>query len=169
MSSKSEYIKQETVTGVVPMLKRDRQYSFIDLFLSTSGFAIATWCYTQGGLCCPVSVIHADADQYFLFQYRLGACGVSAGHICGQVRHRSLDLARSVLGKKGVAVFSIIISVANFGWYAVAAGLFSSSMINLADKFGLVLDKGIWGPILGCLCVVLGTLIALAGPSVIKW
>ena len=44
----SDYIAQETVTGVVPMLKKDRQYSFLDLFLSTSGFAIATWCYAQG-------------------------------------------------------------------------------------------------------------------------
>lgn len=48
MSRNNDYIKQETVTGIVPMLKGDRQYSFLDLFLSTSGFAIATWCYTQG-------------------------------------------------------------------------------------------------------------------------
>ena len=46
--SKNDYITQETITGVVPMLKGDRQYGFLDLFLSTSGFAIATWCYTQG-------------------------------------------------------------------------------------------------------------------------
>ncbi len=169
MSSKSEYIKQETVTGVVPMLKRDRQYSFIDLFLSTSGFAIATWCYTQG----------AYVAQYLsftqmlinIFCFNIAWVLVECLPVIFAVRY-GIDLwiwLRSVLGKKGVAVFSIIISVANFGWYAVAAGLFSSSMINLADKFGLVLDKGIWGPILGCLCVVLGTLIALAGPSVIKW
>ena len=44
----SDYIVQETITGVVPVLSNERQYSFIDLFLSTSGFAIATWCYTQG-------------------------------------------------------------------------------------------------------------------------
>ena len=36
------YIRQETVTGTVPMLARDRQYSFWDLFLATSGFSIAT-------------------------------------------------------------------------------------------------------------------------------
>ena len=48
MGKHSDYIRQETVTGVVPMMKGDRQYSFLDLFLSTSGFAIATWCYTQG-------------------------------------------------------------------------------------------------------------------------
>ena len=47
MSRNNDYIKQETVTGIVPMLKGDRQYSFLDLFLSTSGFAIATWCYTH--------------------------------------------------------------------------------------------------------------------------
>ena len=44
----NDYIQQETITGVVPMTNGDRQYSFWDLFLSTSGFAIATWCYTQG-------------------------------------------------------------------------------------------------------------------------
>ena len=44
----NNYIERETITGVVPVLTNERQYSFIDLFLSTSGFAIATWCYTQG-------------------------------------------------------------------------------------------------------------------------
>ena len=48
MTDKEVYIRQETVTGVVPMLKGDRQYSFWDLLLSASGFAIATGCYTQG-------------------------------------------------------------------------------------------------------------------------
>ncbi|EGL38808.1 hypothetical protein HMPREF9126_0770 [Parvimonas sp. oral taxon 110 str. F0139] len=48
MSGKLNYIQQETVTGVVPMMNYERKYSFLDLFLTTSGFAIATWCYTQG-------------------------------------------------------------------------------------------------------------------------
>ena len=32
MSKNADYIKRETITGVVPMLKGDRQYSFWDLF-----------------------------------------------------------------------------------------------------------------------------------------
>ena len=48
MSKMNDFIQQETITGIVPMTNKDRQYSFWDLFLSTSGFAIATWCYTQG-------------------------------------------------------------------------------------------------------------------------
>lgn len=169
MTNKENYIRQETVTGVVPMLKKDRQYSFLDLFLSTSGFAIATWCYTQG----------AYVAQYLSFSRML--INIFCFNIvwvlieCLPVIFASrygIDLwiwLRSVLGKKGVAILSTVISVANFGWYAVAAGLFSSSMINLAGKFGIMLDKNLWGPILGCLCVVLGTLIALGGPNVIKW
>lgn len=32
MTDRESYIRQETVTGVVPMLKGDRQYSFLDLY-----------------------------------------------------------------------------------------------------------------------------------------
>lgn len=165
----SDYIKQETVTGVVPMLKSDRQYSFWDLFLSTSGFAIATWCYTQG----------AYVAQYLgfkqmlinIFCFNIIWVFVECLPVLFAVRY-GIDLwiwLKSVLGSKGVAILATVISLANFGWYAVAAGLFSSSMISLAGNFGIVLNKAIWGPVLGTLCVVLGTLIALGGPEVIKW
>ena len=169
MTDKESYIRQETVTGVVPMLKGDRQYSFWDLFLSTSGFAIATWCYTQG----------AYVAQYLsfgrmlinIFCFNIVWVFIECLPVIFATRY-GIDLwiwLRSVLGRRGVALLSTIISVANFGWYAVAASLFSSSMINLAAKFGLVLNAAVWNPILGCLCVVLGTLIALGGPNVIKW
>ena len=57
MSKMNDFIQQETITGIVPMTNKDRQYSFWDLFLSTSGFDIATWCYTKG----------ANVDQYLNF------------------------------------------------------------------------------------------------------
>ena len=37
--------------------------------------------------------------------------------------------------KKELQILSTVISFANFGWYAVAANLFASSMINLVIKF----------------------------------
>lgn len=169
MSAKAEYIKQETVTGVVPMLAKDRKYSFMDLFLSTSGFAIATWCYTQG----------AYVAQFLGFKqmlinilcFNIIWVFIECIPVLFAVRY-GIDLwiwLRSVLGQKGVAILSTVISLANFGWYAVAANLFASSMINLVGNFGLVLNPTIWEPVLGTLCVVLGTLIALGGPEVIKW
>ena len=164
-----DYIKQETVTGAVPMLNKERQYSFIDLFLTTSGFAIATWCYTQG----------AYVAQYLgfkqmlinIFCFNIVWVLISCLPVLFAVRY-GIDLwiwLRSVLGIKGVAILAVVISLANFGWYAVDANLFASSMINLVNGFGLALDANIWKPILGVGCVVLGTLIALGGPEVIKW
>ena len=165
MTDRESYIRQETVTGVVPMLKGDRQYSFLDLFLSTSGFAIATWCYTQGAYVA--QYLSFSRMLINIFCFNIVWVFIECLPVIFATRY-GIDLwiwLRSVLGRRGVAVLSTIISVANFGWYAVAASLFSSSMINLAAKFGLVLNAAVWSPVLGCLCVVLGTLIALGGPN----
>ena len=164
-----DYIKQETVTGTVPMLSRERQYGFWDLFLTTSGFSIATWCYTQG----------AYVAQYLsftqmlinIFCFNIVWVLIECIPVFFSVRY-GIDLwvwLRSVLGIKGVAVLATVISMANFGWYAVDSQLFASSMINLFGGFGVTLDPTLWKPVLGVLCVILGTLIALGGPDVIKW
>lgn len=163
------YIERETITGVVPVLSSERKYSFMDLFLSTSGFAIATWCYTQGAYVA--QFLGFKQMLINIFAFNLIWVLVSCLPIFFAVRY-GIDLwiwLRAVLGNKGVAILSIVISLANFGWYAVAANLFSSSMINLMKNFGIVLNEDLWNPILGVLCVVLGTLIAIGGPEVIKW
>lgn len=169
MAREADYIKQETVTGVVPMLRGDRQYSFWDLFLATSGFSIATWCYTQG----------AYVAQYLsftqmlinIFCFNLIWISIECIPVLFATRY-GIDLwvwLRSVLGQKGVAVFATVISLANFGWYAVDSQLFASSMINLMGAFGVAMNATFWKPVLGVGCVIVGTLIALGGPEVIKW
>lgn len=168
-SRHDDYIRQETVTGVVPMLGKDRQYSFLDLFLSTSGFAIATWCYTQGAYVAQYLSFRQMLINIFCFN--IVWVLIECIPVIFGVRY-GIDLwvwLRSVLGIKGVAIFATVISLANFGWYAVDAQLFASSMINLFAGFGVTLDPDFWKPVLGVLCVVLGTLIALGGPDVIKW
>ena len=168
MTSMNDYIQQETVTGVVPMTNGDRQYSFWDLFLSTSGFAIATWCYTQGAYVA--QYLSFNQMLINIFSFNIIWVFIECLPVLFAVRY-GIDLwiwLRSVLGQKGVALLSTVISLANFGWYAVTANLFANSMIHLANNFGLVLDKAIWAPILGTVCVLLGTLIALSGPEAIK-
>ena len=165
----NDFIQQETITGIVPMTSKDRQYSFWDLFLSTSGFAIATWCYTQGAYVAQYLTFSQMLIN--IFSFNIIWVFIECLPVLFAVRY-GIDLwiwLRAVLGKRGVALLSTTISLANFGWYAVAANLFASSMIHLANSFGLGLDKGLWAPILGTLCVLLGTLIALGGPEVIKW
>ena len=168
MSKMNDFIQQETITGIVPMTNKDRQYSFWDLFLSTSGFAIATWCYTQGAYVAQYLTFSQMLIN--IFSFNIIWVFIECLPVLFAVRY-GIDLwiwLRAVLGKRGVALLSTVISLANFGWYAVTANLFASSMIHLANNFGLGLEKGIWAPILGTLCVFLGTLIALGGPEVIK-
>ena len=165
----ADYIRQETITGVVPMLTRDRQYSFLDLFLSTSGFAIATWCYTQGAYVAQYLSFRQMLINIFCFN--IVFVFIECLPVLFAVRY-GIDLwvwLRSVLGIKGVAVLATVISLANFGWYAVDSQLFASSMINLFGYFNVSLNPVIWKPVLGVACVLLGTLIALGGPDVIKW
>ena len=169
MSKMNDYIQQEAITGIVPMTNKERQYSFWDLFLSTSGFAIATWCYTQGAYVAQYLTFNQMLIN--IFSFNIIWVFIECLPILFAVKY-GIDLwiwLRAVLGKRGVALLSTIISLANFGWYAVAANLFASSMIHLANNFGLGLEKGVWAPILGTFCVLIGTFIALGGPEVIKW
>lgn len=169
MWQEKDYVKQETITGAVPMLRGERQYSFWDLFLSTSGFAIATWCYTQGAYVAQYLSFRQMLINIFCFN--IVWVLIECIPVLFAVRY-GIDLwiwLRSVLGIKGVAILATVISLANFGWYAVDSNLFASSMINLVAGFGVQLDPSLWKPLLGVLCVILGTLIALGGPEVIKW
>ncbi len=168
-TSYNDYIKQETVTGAVPMLSKERHYGFWDLFLTTSGFSIATWCYTQGAYVAQYLTFKQMLINIFCFN--IVWIFIECLPVLFAVRY-GIDLwvwLRSVLGIKGVAILATVISMANFGWYAVDSQLFASSMINLFAGFGVMLNPTIWKPVLGVLCVILGTLIALGGPEVIKW
>ena len=165
----AEYIRQETITGTVPMVAKDRQYSFWDLFLTTSGFSIATWCYTQGAYVAQYLSFRQMLINIFCFNIIWVL--IECIPVFFSVRY-GIDLwiwLRSVLGRKGVAILATVISMANLGRYAVDSQLFASSMINLLGAFGISMNAVIWKPILGVLCVILGTLIALGGPEVIKW
>ena len=151
------------------MTSKDRQYSFWDLFLATSGFSIATWCYTQGAYVAQYLSFKQMLINIFCFN--IVWVLIECIPVLFAVRY-GIDLwvwLRSVLGIRGVAILATVISMANFGWYAVDSQLFASSMINLLGAFGLVLNPVIWKPVLGVLCVILGTMIALGGPDVIKW
>lgn len=167
--SNAEYIRRETVTGTVPMLSKERQYGFWDLFLTTSGFSIATWCYTQGAYVAQYLTFKQMLINIFCFN--IVWLLIECLPVFFAVRY-GIDLwvwLRSVLGIKGVAILATVISMANFGWYAVDSQLFATSMINLFAGFGITLPPDFWKPVLGVLCVILGTLIALGGPDVIKW
>lgn len=163
-----EYVEQETIFGIVPVKKSERTYNFWDLFLVTSGFAIATWCYSQGAL----SASYLDFWQTFIVTFAVGGVFliIECLPVIFAVRY-GVDLwvyLRAVLGNNGVKIFATAVILGNWFWYAVAANMFGSSIAQICAGFGLIIPDNIVR-LISIISVIAGSLIAIAGPTVIKW
>ncbi len=158
----NEQIEKEAIFGIAPILKNEKLYTFLDALLILSGYCIATWSYTQGSYLATLVgfkqlLIGAFAGAILMLTiYQLP--------VILSVRY-GIDIwiwLRSVFGKNGVVLMTVVIILINYPWYAVCAELFASSMTNLLALFGLVFPQ--WShTILALLCVLAGTLIAYKG------
>lgn len=161
-------IEKEAVFGILPMIKGEKIYGFLDAFLVLSGYCIATWSYTQGAYLASLV-----GFRQLLIGAFLGAIAMLAIYqlpVILSARY-GIDIwiwLRSVFGPKGVKVMAIVIILINFPWYAVCADLFASSMQNLAALFGISMPSPMH-TLLGLFCVLIGTLIAYRGIGAITW
>ena len=166
--SMADYVQQETIFGLVPVKKSERQYGFWDILLVTSGFAIATWCYSQGAL----TASYLDFWQSLIVTFAMG--GFFLIFECLPVIfavHYGIDLwvyLRAVLGEMGVKIFATAVILGNWFWYAVAANMFGSSIAQICAGFGVIIPEQ-WVNVISVVSVIAGSLIAIAGPSAIKW
>ena len=168
MKDVNKQIEKETFFGIAPILKNDKIYGFIDALLILSGYCIATWSYTQGSYL---------ATLVGFKQLLIGAfCGailmlaIYQLPVILSVRY-GIDIwiwLRSVFGKRGVTLMTVVIILINFPWYAVCADLFSSSMENLLKIFGIGLPD-FSHTVLAILCVIIGTALAYKGLGTITW
>lgn len=161
-------VEKEAIFGIIPILQNEKLYGFLDAFLILSGYCIATWSYTQGSYLATLV-----GFKQLLIGAFLGAILMLAIYqlpVILSVRY-GIDIwiwLRSVFGKRGVKVMTVVIIIINFPWYAVCAELFSSSMTNLAALFGIVFPDSLHA-FLGILCVLIGTFIAYKGIGAITW
>ncbi len=164
----AQRVNAEAIFGLVPVKKSERQYGFWDTLLVTGGFAIATWCYSQGAL----SASLLSFPQLLLVTFAVGGIFliVECLPVVLSVRY-GIDLwvyLRAVLGERGVRVFATAVILGNWFWYAVAANMFGSSIAQIAAGFGVpVAPEAV--SVLSIVSVLGGSLIAIGGPGVIKW
>lgn len=160
-------MEQDTILGIAPVLPNERKYGFLDFFLMISGYAIATWCYTQGAY---------SAQLVNFKQMTLGTFGISllilpivSLPVIMSVRY-GIDVwvwLKTIFGANACKVLAVAAVAANFPWYAVASSMFGTSMANLLKFAGVELDPKFY-PLLGCCSIIIGTLIALAGNNAIR-
>ena len=168
MKDTNEKIKNEVYCGTWPVLGKERTYGFLDALLVLSGYCIATWSYTQGSYLAGLV-----GFKQLLIGAFLGAIFMLAIYqlpVILSTRY-GIDIwiwLRTVFGKKGVRLVTVVIILINFPWYAVCCDLFASSMENLFKIFGVNLPKGSH-LVLGLFCVIAGSFIAYRGVSSITW
>lgn len=155
-------VEKEALFGILPVMKNERLYGFLDAILVLSGYCIATWSYTQGSYLATLV-----GFKQLLIGAFLGAILMLAIYqlpVILSTRY-GIDIwiwLKSVFGHKGVTIMTVVIILINYPWYAVCADLFASSMENLVNLFGLQLPD--FAPvILRLLCVGIGTVIAYRG------
>lgn len=166
-SNREKLIEQETTLGIAPLLPQERKYGFLDAFLIISGYAIATWCYTQGATVAGL----LDFKQLIAntFGINILVLAIVSLPILFSVRY-GIDVwiwFRSIFGLNGCKILTVLAVLANFPWYAVCAELFSSSMSNLLAMAGIIIPES-FQPFLGVGSILLGTAIAIGGPTAIQ-
>ena len=166
--SMNEQLEKEVTFGVMPALKKNKIYGFMDAFLVLSGYCIATWSYTQGAYLTTLV-----GFKQLLIGAFLGAILMLLIYqlpVILSVRY-GIDIwiwFRSIFGKKGVRVVSIIIILINFPWYAVCSEVFASSMRSLLKLFGIPTPE-YSHVIFALICVFIGTFVAFRGIGSITW
>ncbi len=162
-----DQVNQEAYYGIIPMQKNDRIYGFWDTILVTGGFAIATWCYVQGGYIGTV-LNFTQAMTNTLFSMVLAGLFIYfAVLICTRFGIDLWVYQKAVYGYKVYAIIFFLSIGSTWGYEAINCKLFSNSMILVADSLGITLG-GAWAPILGIFCVVCGWIIALKGPVMVR-
>lgn len=94
-------IAQEALFGTLPILSRERLYGFVDALLLLSGYCIATWSYTQGGLSGHPGGLSAAAYRGLLWGHPHAVPLSAACHSVCALRHRHLDLAAGSVRRPG--------------------------------------------------------------------
>jgi NCS1 family nucleobase:cation symporter-1 len=166
--SSVQVAEQEAIFGVVPVLKKEKNYGFWDAFLVTSGFAIATWCYTQGAFMAQElsfkQLITSILGPNFVF------ITLTCLPVLFAIRY-GIDIwvwLRAVFGKNGCKVICIIFILMQLPWWAVCADMFAGSIMKLTAGFGMIIPPEAKSAV-ALVCIAGGTLVALGGPTVIKW
>jgi NCS1 family nucleobase:cation symporter-1 len=164
----SKATDQEAIFGVVPVLRSEKTYGFFYTTMVTGGYAIATWCYTQGAFMATSVPFRAFLTSLIgpsvLILTLLSLLSIFA------IRY-GVDIwiwMRSVFGDLGQRIIAVACVLMIMPWFSVCADIFAGSFMRLTEGFGIDIAPGL-RPWIGVLCVVLGLLIAVGGPPVIKF
>lgn len=169
MSKKvTDQINDEIYTGIIPALSEDRIYDAKAITIAAAGFGVASWCYVQGGWIAssirfPISII-VSIVPLILFGLIMMFCVIIP------TRH-GIDLwiyQRAVFGYNFCSVLCIVAILTNWGWYALNCKVFGTASSSLLKLMGVNVSSAAL-PWLATFCAILGFVLAMNGPHLMKY
>lgn len=167
MSNIENEVNNEVYYGIVPVLKDEKLYNGMDIFIILSGISIATWCYTHGAhLGMSMGIKSAVLNTF---------CTITLASlfvilVCVIATRLGTDIwvyQRTILGKTGCNVFLLAFFAATWGWYAINAKVFGSSMAKLITAAGINVPA-VGETLLALLCILCGWYVACKGPIAVR-
>lgn len=160
-------VNDEVYYGIVPVLKEEKLYNGMDIFIILSGISIATWCYTHGGYLGKTMGIKAAVLNTFC---TISLASVFVILVCVIATRLGTDIwvyQRTILGRVGCNIFLLAFFAATWGWYAINAKIFGSSMAKLITVAGINVSA-VGETLLALLCVLCGWYVACKGPIAVR-
>lgn len=166
-------VQREAQFGVLPVLPKERVWSFLDFTWVNIGLAIATWAFLIGGsMSFFVGVKAGIAAAVIGNAISVALMALATCPPSGKWGLEQYTALRSVLGRHGVKVivFGWLLAI-EIGWAAVLSIMFGRSTTNVVNEVG---GQG-FGPnsamVTGfaIVAIVAAWLILAKGPVSIKW
>ncbi|MGB9791581.1 MAG: cytosine permease [Thermacetogeniaceae bacterium] len=161
-------VSDEIYYGIIPVLSKEKIYSGLDIFIVLSGISIATWCYTHGAHMAESMGLLPSILNIF-FAMTLASLFVIL--VCVIATRLGVDIwvyQRAILGNLGSNIFLILFFLATWGWYAINAKVFGSSMAKLITAITGIKVGAFGETLLALVCVFLGWWIAIRGPIAVR-
>jgi len=160
-------IDNDVYFGITPLTNNERIYGYWDIVLATGAWAIATWCYVQGGTIASLLGFKEAITGTF---FGMTLAGVII-YLCVIIPTRyGIDIwiyLRALLGHLGLSIFALIYIGGQFGYYSINAEIYANSVMTLSETSGFTIP-GSWKSLIAITCVLFGTFIALKGPFAVR-
>ncbi|MDR0813858.1 MAG: cytosine permease [Oscillospiraceae bacterium] len=154
--------------GILPVLRHEKKYNFVDTLLVTSSYGIATWCYAQGAFM-------AEGLSFWQLLLSIFAPGIAVLAICCLLVVYSVKTGidywvwlKTLFGETGFKVICVLVVVMQVPWFAINANIFASSATNMLGAFGIP-TPALFSKVYSLIPIALGGFIAVGGAAVMKW
>lgn len=167
MSKNEQNANSEAVFGIVPMLTKERTHGVWKMAALTSIWALAPWCFTQGGAIVSVIGLKASLTNLIGIIVLFSLIYLLAVVIPTRDGIDTWVYQRAVFGNKGYAVLWIVLMLSTWGWEAILCQIYGGSIGSL---FTMATGNAMSNTAImaiGTTCVIIGSIIACLGPDII--